>query len=354
MLVTLRAENFRNLAPLAWSPGDGQHLILGDNGSGKTSLLEAIYVVATTRSFRTPQLRDCCRSGTAGFALGADAIEAGARAQLTLRWSGGGRERALNGRQTSLGEHLAALPVLAWSEAEADVLIGPPATRRRFLDRGMVAERPLLLDTLSRYQRALRAKRLVLLGGGGDLAAWNDLLAEFGAALVAARAAYLERLEQQLHEILAAHDARFAGVELAYRPHPPEALAGSAALRERLERAEASERRRRLALVGPHRDDVVVGWRGGELRRLASAGERKSLGMFLLAAQAMVLRSAAKDPLLLLDDADAELDAGAVERVLAAFLGSAQVIATSSRPEIWRPLPERREWRVEEGLVQPR
>ena len=353
MLVSLHAESFRNLEPLTWRPGPGRHLLLGENGSGKTSLLESIYVLATTRSFRTAQLRDCCRHGEKQFSLHGEVESAGARAKLVVHWSTDGRARTLNERSATLAEHLAALPVLAWSEAEAEVLAGPPAQRRRFLDRGMVAERPGLLAILTRYQRALQAKREVLLRGGGDLEAWNDLLAELGAELVRARAEYLARVGEHLRALLDAHERRFAEIELRYLPHPGEALAGAAALRERLARATASERARRMPLVGPHRDDVAVLWRGADLRRVASAGERKSLGMFLLAAQAVVLAGAGKPAVLLLDDADAELDRGALGRVAEAFAGAQQLLATSSRPEVWAGLSGLQKWTVAAGRLGP-
>ncbi len=351
MLVRLQVESFRNLASLTWLPGPGRHLLLGANGAGKTSLLEAIYVLATTRSFRTAQLRDCCRGGGSEFTLAGEAARDGARVSLAVHWSAAGRARTVNGRGSSLAEHVAALPVLAWSEAEAEVLAGPPAHRRRFLDRGMVVERPALLAVLARYQRALQAKREVLQRGGRDLEAWNDLLAELGAELAAARAEYVARVTARLAALLAAHEPRFAGLELAYEPHPAEALAGAAALRARLERATASERERRMPLVGPHRDDVAVRWRGADLRRVASAGERKSLGMFLLAAQALVLETAGEIPLLLLDDADAELDRGALERVWRAVSVAPQVIATSSRPEVWEGLADLARVAVENGRL---
>ena len=116
MLIRLATQDFRNLEPLAWEPEAGSHLLLGGNGAGKTSLLEAIYVAATTRSFRAGQLADCVRHGTALFHVRAE-VETDHRASLEVGWVDGQRIRLLNGKIAPLSEHLSTLPVVAWTSA---------------------------------------------------------------------------------------------------------------------------------------------------------------------------------------------------------------------------------------------
>ena len=121
MLALLEARRFRNLEPLSWSPGAGRHLLLGGNGAGKTSLLEAVYTVATTRSFRTPRLAECVRHGEDGFHLTAE-VETPVRTRLEVSWDAAGLARAVNGARGDLAEHLEPLPVVAWHAGEAEVL----------------------------------------------------------------------------------------------------------------------------------------------------------------------------------------------------------------------------------------
>jgi len=352
LLVSLTTLSFRNLADATWSPGPGRHLLFGPNGSGKTSLIEAIYLLATTRSFRSAQLADCARHGAAGFALSGEA-EGAQRTRLAVDWSSSGLVRSANGKTGSLSEHLAALPVLAWTAEDVELLTGAPVLRRRFLDRGVVSVHPAALDTLARYRRALAQKRLLLARRESGIEPWNELLARHGADLVSRRAAHVARLEGALRELAARADERFVEVSLGYRPSPPEALAGAEAFLRRLQAARSSESGRRLALLGPHRDELEVRWREREARRIASAGERKALGLLLLAAQGMVLAESGRQPIFLLDDADAELDHAAVERLWRAFDGSTQLFATSNRPEVFLGLPVTAKWRLAGGATTP-
>ncbi len=157
------------------------------------------------------------------------------------------------------------------------------------------------------------------------------------------------RLEAALRELAATADERFVEVELRYRPSPEEALDGEEAFLRRLRAARASESGRRQPLLGPHRDELEVLWRGREAKRIASAGERKALGLLMLAAQGIVLAAGGRQPVFLLDDADAELDHAAVERLWRAFDGAPQLFATSNRPEVFTGLPTAARWRLEGG-----
>ena len=350
MLARLVTENFRNLEPLAWEAGAGRHLLLGDNGSGKTSVLEAIYLLATTRSFRAANLLDCCRAGTTRFLLRGD-VSGNVRTTLAIEWSSRIRRRTLNGKTVSLTEHVSALPVLAWTAAEATLLTGAPTARRRFLDRGLITARPGALDALQRYREALLQKRQLLQTGGEEIGAWNDILAELGAVVIQLRSSYLARLRRAFEEVLTAAESRFAGTELVYKPSPVEGAEGAQAFRARLERSVGTERARRLPLLGPHRDEVTVLWRGQEIRRIASAGERKLLGLSLLAAQARLVAEDDRAPLVLLDDADAELDRKALARAWRGFLSLPQLFASSNRPEVFEGLDITRRWHLEEGRL---
>lgn len=368
MLLTLESRSFRNLEPLTFRPGAGPHLLLGDNGAGKTSLLEAIYVLATTKSFRTSQISDCARHGAGYFHLQGEVERpSGARARLEVGWradgaGSGSRQRSVNGNDTPLADHLEILSVVAWTADDAEVLTGAPALRRRFLDRGVVSTRPGAIAALTRYRRTLQQKRDLLAApgraGDAELASWNGVLAAAAAEVLTLRAAYVERLAGRLEEVLEQAALSFPAVELRYRPSPgvePDALAdrrsAEDAVLRRLERAAGGERRRGMPLVGPHRDDLEILWGGHPVKATVSAGERKALSLLLTAAHGRALAAADREPTFLLDDLDAELAEGTLARVWTVFTDARQLLATSNRPAVWRGIDVRRRSHLAAGVV---
>lgn len=352
MLTYLAARDFRNLEPLDWRPDAGSHLLLGGNGAGKTSLLEAVYVLATTRSFRASQIADCARHGAGGFYLQGD-VETDRRVSLEVGWAAGERVRAVNGKIAPLAEHLAVLPVVAWTAAaEAEVLVGAPKARRRFMDRGVVGIRPPALEVLGRYREALRQKRGLLLSDGAGLEIWNEMLAAHAAEVIALRHRYVDLLRDQLSAVIAESGLPFPPIEVRYRPSPTNGLDGQTAIAEALDRIAERERRRQLPLLGPHRDELEILWGGHEIRRVASAGERKALSLLLLAAHGRVVASVGRSPVYLLDDADAELAPGTLAAVWKVFQGAPQLLATSNRPQVWLTLEVGTVWEMERGELR--
>ncbi len=364
MLARLEARRFRNLEPLTWSPGPGRHLILGGNGAGKTSLLEAVYAAATTRSFRTPRLVECVRHGEQSFHVVAE-VEAAARTRLELSWSACGLERTVNGSRGSLAEHLDVLPVVAWTAAETRVLTGSPGRRRRFMDRGIVTARTGSLDALRRYRRALGQKRELLAPHGpfrspgppeqpdGALDVWNRVLSEAAAEVATLRGRYVEILADTLRQVLADVDRPFPPIEMRYRPSPSCALDGAEAIEERLARAASSERRRKMPLLGPHRDDLDILWDGHPVSEVASAGETKTLSVALLAAHGRTVERADKTPIYLLDDLDAELAPETLEALWPVFARAEQVLASSNRAAVWEGLGVDSRWSLRKGRIEP-
>ena len=358
MIVKIEIRGFRNLEDLRLQPDEGSLLLMGGTGSGKTSVLEAVYLVATTKSFRTSRLTDCRRHGaeTEGFRIAAE-VCGSSRIGLEVGLGSEGSWRRVNGETTSLARHLSAQPVLAWTSAETEVLTGEPELRRRFIDRGLVGERPRALEALQHYRKVLRQKRSLLLGPGrppgrDDLTSWNLLLARSIVDVAAERAGHCERLEASLHEVLDDCDLGYPDLSLRYKPSPEVALQSESDVFESLESSAPDEIRRKRPLLGVHRDRIEVLWNGLAVGRVASAGERKAVGLALLAAQSRLLERAARSPLLLLDDLDTELDRATLERVWAAFSDRGQVFVSSNRPEVWQGLGMRSRWQLDKGRVK--
>lgn len=256
-------------------------------------------------------------------------------------------------KPSTVAEHLALLPVVAWSEAERELAAGPSAARRRFLDRAALLLRPTRLAEHLELQRVLAQKRHLLAARGraADLEAWNELLAPLVARRAAERAELSARLAACASELLARENADLPPLRLTYQPSPAGALEGAPAVTAALAEAAANERERGQPLVGPQRDRVEILLESSPARRSPSAGERKVLVLSLLAGLAHLLGAAGRAPLVLLDDLDAELDRERLALAVRLFAASPQTVATSSRPEVFEGVAPGARWGLAKGLL---
>lgn len=327
--------------------------MLGPNGAGKSSLLESIYLVATTRSFRTHRLAECCRLGGESFHLAAE-IEGAERVHLEVSYGPDGKFRAVNGTTGPIVEHLSVCSIVSWTSRDNEIFEGPPEVRRRLMDRGIVVEHPASLALLSEYRQAVDAKRAAIDSQVGALQEWNRLLARAGAALVARRAEWVAHLESVVNRVLEESPLDLGLVELDYRPSPVEALEGEEAMVGALEGLRAKEVARGILLAGPHRDDLEISWRHGPIGSMASAGERKLLGLAFMLAQARLVAERHGEPVVLVDDLDSELDPERVEQVWELLGDERQLVATSSRKSVVNRLDAEAKWGLEGGLLKRR
>ena len=357
MLTQLSVHGFRNLNSLQWSVSEGSHLLLGDNGAGKTSLLEAIYLVATTRSFRTSHLGECLARpadrrgpGTKAFTLAAS-VGGEPQARLELSWSETGIRRALDSKSVAVIQYLEPLPVVIWCEREAKILDSAPERRRQMLDRGLVNESLKRLALVARYRQCLRQKRELLKRCQGGLEEWNRLLALAAADLIKARARYTETLEKEVRQVMDESGLRFPSVALRYVPSPRHGTSGAPTIEEALGGVMEKERRLGRPLVGPHLDSLQILWGDAEVSVVASAGEKKALGLLLMVAQARLLEAAGRMPLLLADDVDSELDRKSLEAIWRVLERAGQIVVSCSKAEVWDGLEVSSKWSVKEGSL---
>ena len=364
MIRRLVCRNVRGLEDTTWEPGPGAQLLLGGTGQGKTSLLESLYIACTTRSFRTSRLADCVAFEAAergdGFFTSVE-IERTARARLEVAWSArDGLSRSVNGDRSSLGEHVGRQPILAWSAADSEVLVGAPEARRRLVDRVGVSVRPAALDLLGAYRKTLEHKRALLQQKADleSLQSFQTLLVGAAEDLIVFRARTIGRLREALTSVLGEVEGDPLDIEVRYRSSPalPEEVnvndlsAGwsDAAFQRQLERERVMQR----PLVGPHRDRIDVLFRGRPVAETASAGERKAIGLILVAAQSRVLSEADRAPVLLIDDIDTEMDQKTLERVWPLLSGAPQTLVSSNREGVFENLAIPRVWRVRDGSVK--
>jgi DNA replication and repair protein RecF len=333
----LELAGFRNYAALSFQPDPGLNILVGPNGHGKTSLLEAVAVLTAGRSFRTARLAECVAWDRAEAVLGGELLrEEQARAvRLVLSGRDGGAE--LRGTLCPWAR------LVTFTAADLGLVTGLPAVRRAYLD-GVVAKlAPPHAETCRRYRLVLqqRARLLQQLAGRGDAARllepWDQQVAGLGAEIIQRRAEVVETVAEEVRAVAGALAARGGEVSLAYASALPVAE-GPAATRDgilaALAAGRAAELRRGLTLAGPHRDDLAVRWGPGEARAAASRGEQRVLALALRLAEAgVVRRRLGTPPVFVLDDVLSELDRGVRGRALAWLAGQGQVLFSTTEPD---------------------
>jgi len=362
-LDRLALFDVRNLEQAELEPARHLNVIAGNNGQGKTSILEAIYAVATSRSFRTTKLPELIRHGAAAARIGGRFAEHWPTGNLGRQQSlelgrKGRREIALDGTPpTSLGHYATRSPVVVFEPKQLALTTGPASDRRTLLDRVTLFTHPEAAVHRARYTRALKERQLLLSDRRNDrsseLEAYEAVLAEDGARLTTIRARAVDELVAPLNEAFACIAAPDLSLGIRYQPggsdDPDEVRARLAADR----RADAQRKR---TGHGPHRDDLELTLDGHEARIVASQGQHRALTLALKSAElATIAQARGVQPILLLDDVSSELDA---ERTAALFehlaATESQIFLTTTRRDLivsGRPGAERADFQVERGVV---
>ena len=322
---------WRNLEPLdlAFDQAASLHVLFGQNGQGKTNVIEALYFLSTFRSFRTTQASDLIRrDGTeARVSVDVQAVDASRAVEARLFRDGAGRETAGTVNRTISVDGKPVKRVSAAFGVLSAVLFVPedlmlaraaPAARRRFLDMAAAGTAPAYLAESATFQRVLRGRNALLRSGrAGGSATWLDTvdeqLARAGARVVTRRRAFVRDMEPQARDFFRALHADIA-VELVYDTDETVAAAGNEegiaqALLAGLAVRRPVDLRRRHTTFGPQTDDLGIHLGGRLAREHASQGQLRSLMLALkLAELVLVGRARGETGVLLLDDVPSELD----------------------------------------------
>lgn len=333
---------------------EGLTVIVGDNGTGKTSLLEGIGYLARLTSFRGAPRDAMVRRGAVAATVRAEADREGRSLLLEAEIRPIGHDRVQVNRQPlrRVRDLLGVMQVSVFSPDDLSLVKGGPSERRRYLDEALVALHPRNDALCSDVERVLRQRNALLKQSGGRLSAdaertldvWDAKLAEAGEALVAARESLVATLEPEVTKAYdqVASTAAVAGVRYVRSWDGP--------LEEALVKVRQHDLRRGANTIGPQRDEVELVLKGLPSRTHASQGEQRSLALALrLAAHSVVTEVAGTPPVLLLDDVFSELDDDRAAALVAHLpAGQALLTTTGALPSGVEPA---RRVRVHDGRI---
>lgn len=338
-LSSLELTNFRLYEQLRLCAGEGLTVLTGRNAQGKTAFLEAIYVLASARSFRAQSEAELIRWGQSEGSIAAVLErDSGRKRRLEVRWQKSGRgvkkTALLMGRPiVRLADFLGELPVALFTPEDLALVGGSPSGRRRYLNLLLCKLYPAYLSNLANYQKALAQRNQLLREGNPrpeELAPWDSLLIDLGSRLIERRHQLSLQLADQLAYFYRALGAEEAELTCGYLPGAPAEADNFAA---RLAETRRAELRQRRTLVGPHRDDLSLHLGGRELRRYGSQGQQRTAALALRLSEAHLLSELGQEKaIVLLDDCFSELDPGRQTRLLELLSHYPQVFVTSATP----------------------
>jgi DNA replication and repair protein RecF len=354
-LAHLRLRDFRNYARLDADFGAGFHLLLGDNAQGKTNILEAVYLMATLRSFRGVGGGQMIRHGQKGYFVGGQVVAQSGH-EIKIYWSARERNLSLDGRPVrKLTDYLGTLRTVIFCTEDLQLVKGTARTRRRFLDLLLTQTQPGYLPLLQRYMIAVRSRNALLKQPNSNeatLEGFSRELIQLGEEIMRHR----RELAPKFSPLARLAYRRISGdaeeLRIEYQPGVKKDFTLE------LAQSRARERSYRTTLIGPHRDELQLLLNEKSAAQFGSEGQKRTLAIALKMAQAEYLTGIhGNAPVLLIDDVMGELDArrrsGLLPLLERARETSGQVFMTATEENWPRELGrDLQRWEVRAGMLQ--
>ena len=371
-LQWLQAREFRNHGQTRLEAGAKATIIVGNNGEGKTNLVEAVSYVCLAKSFYADNDGLVVRRGAEGFFLEAEFLgDSGARFRVRVQFDNGAGQKQItvNGAAADkLSEHIGRFPIVVLSPEQAGITAGLPAERRRFMDLVVSQANRLYLEDIIDYRKVLRQRNRILLDGklgrrecGRELEAWNESLAALGGRIIHRRQEFVEEFRPHLVQGYGRLAGRAEAAAVEYEPNVPTRSSRepehiAALITQALRDKSADEQRIGTSLVGPHRDELRMELNGLEARHFASQGQHKTLLIAMKLGELRFLQERSKEePILVLDDVLSELDRDRSAGLLGLLPEFGQTFVTtttdSSFPNDFYDDPDNRRVEIKAGTI---
>lgn len=314
---SLSLQNFRNYADEQVTFRPGINILLGDNGQGKTNVLESIYYLLTGKSYRVQREQELLRWEQNSFYLQGIFHLAGRSVYLESHYQNKKKIIKINHVPCRrLSDFVGTVNVVFFSPDDLIIIKGGPSERRKFIDLQIAQMSPGYIKLLNDYNKVIKQKSALLYSQIDEslkrvqLQLWNEQIVKYGESIIRNRESLIQRLQDTADDIYKNLTSQKEQINLLYvtmgNGDVDEAIANFPGL---LDKKMEQEIRRQMVLVGPHRDDLQILLNGKSARLYASQGQQRSLVLSLKLAELELIRQVKKEyPLLLLDDVLSELD----------------------------------------------
>lgn len=343
-LRKLDLTNFRSYESLSWTPDPTTSVLIGPNGAGKSNVLEAVYMLATTKSHRTSRDADVVRLGADACRIAAE-VEREKQNDVLLEIQLGGGEKSVRinkAKPPRLADMIGQFNAVIFSTADVEMVKGEPSGRRRFLNLEISQVRPKYCFALARYKRVLDQRNSLLrdhAAGRGDtteLAAWDQQLVEHGSIVVLERIDFCREIGAKAAMVYEGLTGGREELQITYDCSFPvqegdNLQSVAAKFAAALSDVRLTEVSRGVSLRGPQRDDLRIIVGGRDVRYFGSRGQQRAAALAIKLAEAELIRDRIGEyPVVLLDDVASELDPDRRGRALELLSGKGQAVLTTT------------------------
>jgi len=364
LLHDIHLTCYRNYERLSLKTDHQVNLFIGANAQGKTNLLEAIYVLALTKSHRTHKDKELIAWQAEEAEVSGEIARELGTLQLKVKLTPLGKKVSINGlEQRKLSQYIGTLNAVMFAPEDLEIVKGSPAVRRRFLDMELGQVYPTYLYHLTQYQKVLTQRNQALKNWDQTnrlmMEVWEEQLAELGTKIMRKRQQFITQLQvwaQRIHTGITNHGET---LRIAYQPSWECDLSAEESVfinqyMIKLSQMRDQEIRRGTTLIGPHRDDLQFLINDKDAQIYGSQGQQRTAGLSVKLAEIELIRQEIGEyPLLLLDDVLSELDANRQNQLIATFQDKVQTFITATGIESidLRHLQDVALYKVENGRV---
>ena len=358
----IEIRNFRNYEYCKETFHPAINIFIGENGQGKTSLAEALYIMCLGRSFRTQKDREMIRFGEDTSVVRTTVFknERNVRTEIILNRNEK-KTVKINGAKKKRADLAGHILVVEFSPDDLKILKEEPDKRRRFLNREISKLYPGYYEDLAIYTKILLQRNTLLKEGNTDpslLSVWNAELIRYGVKLIMRRESFIRRLNEissRIHrEITEGKEELSIGYD-ANVPFDEDPETIEKSFQEKMEAARDTDLQRGITSCGPHRDDLKVTINGIDVRRYGSQGQQRTAAIAIKLAEIQLMEEeSGEKPVLILDDALSELDKSRQRYLIEALTGTQIFLtAASVSREILEHFPEKKIFEISEGKILP-
>lgn len=339
----LQLVNFRNYEHTQIQLGPNLNLFVGPNAQGKTNILEAVYLCATGRSFRTNKDQEMINWGQSFFRVGIGAYRRPTNLNVELIYDKKQKKVKINGlAKKRLSDLIGQLKVVLFSPEHLQLVKGGPAERRRFIDILLSQISPMYFHALQQYFKVLNQRNNLLKANSfvnpqlaTQLEVWDSQLVEWGTRIIAKRLETVEKIKslaQKYHNNITEGDESFSlGYRCSIKDCTNSKSVNTSTYWDSLVEHRKNDVIRGFTSIGPHRDDLIILVNDNELRNFGSQGQQRTIVLALKLAEVELMQLESGDsPVLLLDDVMSELDDRRSKFLIQSISGNIQTLITAT------------------------